>query len=60
MVIVGALLSFALSAVVSDPFALFSDPFEHFSSYFVENDQRFARHPMAMARGLPHTPVPLK
>eukprot|EP00972_Heterocapsa_arctica_P078692 11603617-Heterocapsa_arctica.AAC.1 len=34
----------------SDPFTLFSDPLEPFSFYFVEKDQRFARHPTAMAR----------
>eukprot|EP00972_Heterocapsa_arctica_P003009 443263-Heterocapsa_arctica.AAC.1 len=44
----------------SDPFTLLSDPFTPFGSEFVENDQRCVGHLMAIARGLPHTPVPRK
>eukprot|EP00972_Heterocapsa_arctica_P090347 13327421-Heterocapsa_arctica.AAC.1 len=45
--------------LVSDPFTLFRDPLTPFGSECVENDQRFVRHPTAVVRGLPCTPVPL-
>eukprot|EP00972_Heterocapsa_arctica_P087318 12877111-Heterocapsa_arctica.AAC.1 len=35
-----------------------SDPFWYVGSYFANNDQRFVRHLMAMARGLPDGLVP--
>eukprot|EP00972_Heterocapsa_arctica_P094421 13925632-Heterocapsa_arctica.AAC.1 len=46
--------------LLSDPCTLCSDPFEPFSTSVVENNQRFVRKSAAMARGLPHSPVPPK